>query len=192
MKKKIIGLLVILAIMAAVPLIFNNYKSADSAKPAKNNTLSKEESVITNAAAYIFRKHYSDETMKAAIIILNTNYKVNKIKKDECISRADFIKKYKDGEKYYSNLEKYTNELKDDYITYKNKPVYIPCFKVSKGYTEKDKKYPYLKAAACPWDRLKKESKNSENAVGISINTVDKLCKNGLNYKQAVEYFLNA
>lgn len=192
MKKKIIGLLVILAIMAAVPLIFNNYKCADSAKPAKNNTLSKEESVITNAAAYIFRKHYSGETMKAAIIILNTNYKVNRIKKDECISRADFIKKYKDGEKYYSNLEKYTNELKDDYITYKNKPVYIPCFKVSKGYTEKDKKYPYLIAAACPWDRLKKESKNSENAVGISINTVDKLCKNGFNYKQAIEYFLNA
>ena len=76
------------------------------------------------------------------------------------MSKADFIKKYKDGEKYYSNIEKSVKELSDNYITYKNKPVYVPCFKTSKGYTEKDKEYPYLKAAACPWDRLKKDSKN--------------------------------
>lgn len=184
MKKKICALLVILAIMAAVPTITNlkSYKSAEK--------LSKNE-IITGITAYNFRKHYDKETIKAIVLILNTNYNAEKYNKDEILSKKDFVKKFKKGETYYSEIEKYVKDMENETITYKNKAVYLPYFKVSKGYTDKSKKYPCLKACACPWDTLKKDFKNSENTVGISINSLDKLCKKGLGYREAVMRFLN-
>lgn len=191
MKKKIIGLLLILAIMAAVPLILSNKKIIMPLKANNSQTSEKEENIITKAAAYNFRKHYNSETLKAIVLILNSNNKVNRLSKNELLTKSEFIKKYKDGESYYSNIEKTVSKLKDEFITYKNKAVYVPCFKVSKGNTETNKKFPYLKAAACPWDKIKKECKTSNNTVGVSINTLDKLCAQGLSYKEAVRYFVN-
>ncbi len=188
MKKKITALLVILAIMAAVPLIFNVNSLSESLKSREN--MSKNE-IITSAAAYHFRKHYSKNTLKAIIIILNTNYKANKLNKKEFLSKEEFIKKYKKGESYYSEIENLAKENGDNYITYKGKPVHIPYFKLSKGFTEKDKKYPYLKGCACPWDKFKKDFKNSENTVGISINSLNKLCRKGLSCENALKHFLN-
>lgn len=189
MKKKITALLLILAIMAALPLVLNLNNITINAKKDKN--LSRNE-IITGIAAYNFRKHYNKETLKAIILILNTNYTTKKFNKNEIMSKTDFTAKFKKGEEYYSNIEKTVKEMENEYITYNNKAVYIPYFKVSKGYTENSKKYPYLKACGCPWDTYKKDFKNSDNTVGISINSLDKLCGKGLSYKKAVEYFLNS
>ncbi len=192
MKKKIIGLLLILAIMASIPLVFNN-KKLDFKPFFKNKSAHPTKSaVITGIAANNFRKRYSGETLKAIILILNTNYRLNKADKKDYITKSDFIKKYKKGKEYYSKIEKTVNNMKDEFITYHSKPVYIPYFKTSKGYTEKSKKYPYLNAVGCPWDKLKKDYKSSNNSLGVSINSLDKICSLGVNYKDAVKRFLKS
>lgn len=188
MKKKITALLVILAIMAAVPL-FSNLKSIKFPKDNPKN-LTKTE-IITRTAANNFRKHYCRETIKALVLILNSNYKAGALDKNDMIKKSDFIKKFRKGKEYYSLIENTVKENADNCISYKGKAASIPYFKVSKGYTDSSKKYPYLKACACPWDTRKKDFKNSEKTVGISINTLDKLCAMGLDYKSAVDHFMS-
>lgn len=192
MKKKIAGLLVILATMAAIPLVLNNRNIVINPNLIKNEEKMTKNEIITSIAASNFRKHYNKETLKALVLILNTNYKAGKINKNEIISKSEFLKKYKNGKDYYSNIENTVKNMKDEYITYRNKAVYIPYFKVSKGYTSESKKYPYLKATACPWDIIKKDYKQSKSKVGISVNSLDKICSLGANYKNAVKRFLKS
>ena len=192
MRRKLIGLLLILAIMASVPIINSGYKiKKDTKTLLSSHKLTKEE-IITGIAANNFCKHYENETIKALILILNTNYKANKIDKKDILSKDDFIRKYKKGQEYYSNIENTVKEMSDQYITYKNKAVYIPYFKISKGCTEKDKKYPYLKSSACPWDCLKKDFKPESKSVGVSINSLNEICKRKADYKKALAYFVNS
>lgn len=182
----------ILAVMAGLPIIVSRSKLHINAKNSVKTSISSQNKPVVNAAAYHFRKHYDEKTLKALILILNSNYKAKKLNKHDSIDKNDFIKKYKNGKNYYSKIENTVKELDGEYITYKNKPVYIPLFKVSKGNTDFSKKYPYLDAAACPWDKIKKDFKSSGKEVGISVNTLDKLCAQGLSYKEAVGYFLKA
>lgn len=192
MKKKFIGLLLILAIMASLPVILGQSKLNISAKNSESKPKITQNNPVVNAAAYHFRKHYNESTLKSLVLILNSNYKAKKLDKTNTITKADFVKKYKSGNDYYSKIENTVKKLDGEYITYKNKPVYIPLFKVSKGNTNSSKKYPYLDAAACPWDKIKKDCKTRGKEVGISVNTLDKLCAQGLSYKEAVGYFLKA
>ena len=83
MKKKITGLLVILAIMAVIPLVFSKNKIQFDAESVFQNPNSGKTALITSAAAFHFRENYSDETMKALILILNSNYKAGKLNKKE-------------------------------------------------------------------------------------------------------------
>ncbi len=189
MKKKITALLVILAIMAAVPL-FSNLKSIKFPEEKPKNLTQAE--IITRTAANNFRKHYCRETLKALVLILNSNYKAGAFDKNDMIKKSDFIKKFKKGKDYYSIIENTVKKTGDECISYKGKAASIPYFKVSKGYTNSSKKYPYLKACACPWDTRKKDCKNSENTVGVSINTLDKLCAMGLDCKTALRHFIDA
>ena len=69
MKKKIIGLLLILAIMASIPTVLNNKKLFYNNKAAYNKQKAQNENIITQAASYCFRKHYHPETLKAIILI---------------------------------------------------------------------------------------------------------------------------
>lgn len=190
MKKKITVLLLILAIMAAIPLFFgkNNIK-IDTKTIFKSKTPGKIE-LISSAAAYHFRESYSGETLKAIILILNSNNKAGKLDKKQTLSKSEFLNKYKNGKDYYSKIENTVKKLSDKYITYKNKAVYIPCHSLSKGYTEKNKKYPYLKSCACPWDVTQKGYNEKSDSIGISLNSLDALCKNGLNAEKALEHFL--
>lgn len=191
MKKKITGLLLILAIMAAIPLVFSKNKIKIDTKSIFQSKYSEKIELISSAAAYYFRESYSDETLKALVLILNSNYKTGKLSKNERLSKRDFLRKYKKGRDYYSKIENTAKNLSDRYITYKNKAVYIPCFNLSKGYTEKSKNYPYLKSRACPWDVIEKGYNKKAVSVGISLNSLDRLCENGMNYNTALEYFLS-
>ncbi len=192
MRRKLIGLLLILAIMASVPIINSGYKIKKDTNTLLNQHKMTKEEIIVGVAANNFRKHYDNETIKALILILNTNYKANKINNKDILSKDDFIKKYKNGQEYYSNIENTVKEMSDQYITYKNKAVYIPYFKISKGCTEEDKKYPYLKSSACPWDCLKEDFKPESKSVGVSINSLNEICKQGADYKKALTYFVNS
>lgn len=191
MKKKITGLLLILAIMAAIPLVFSKNNIKIDTKKIFQNKTSKKNELISSAAAYYFRESYSDETLNALILILNSNYKGGKLSKNERISKKDFLKKYKNGSIYYSKIENKVKKLSDRYITYKNKAVYIPLFNLSKGYTEKIKKYPYLKTCACPWDVQAKGFNKKSESIGISLNSLNALCKNGESCEKALEHFLD-
>ena len=191
MKKKITGLLLILAIMAAIPLIFGKNKIKVDTKNIFQSKSSKKTELISSAAAYYFRDSYSDETLKALILILNSNYKTGKLSNKDRISKNDFIKKYKNGKVYYSKIENTAKKLSDRYITYKNKAVYIPCFNLSKGYTEINNKFPYLKSRACPWDVIEKGYNKKASSVGISLNSLDRLCKNGMSGKNALGQFIS-
>ncbi|MCH5303453.1 MAG: hypothetical protein J1E41_01195 [Ruminococcus sp.] len=192
MRRKIIGLLLILAIMASVPIIHSGNKIKKDTK----SLLSKKNLTMDEAALGVlannFRRDYDNETLKGLVLILNTNYKVNKINTKEIIGKEEFIKKFKNGEEYYSKIENTVKNMSGKCITYKDKEVYIPYFTVSKGYTEKNKKYPYLKDAACPWDCMNKDYIKSEESVGVSINSLDKICKSGANYKEALAHFIDS
>ena len=191
MKKKITGLLVILAIMAAIPLIFSKNNIKIDTKTIFQNKASKKIELISSAAAYHFRENYTNETMKSIILILNSNYKLGKLDKKETLSKSEFFKKFKNGKIYYSKIENNAKRLSDKYITYKNKAIYIPCHFLSKGYTEKSKKFPYLKSCACPWDVQEKGYNKKAESVGISLNSLNALCKNGESCEKALEHFLD-
>lgn len=191
MKKKITGLLLILAIMAAIPLVFSKNKIKIDTESIFQSKHSEKIELISSAAAYYFRESYSDETLKALVLILNSNYKTGKLSKNERLSKRDFLRKYKKGRDYYSKIENTVKKLSDRYITYKNKAVYIPCFNLSKGYTEKSKEYPYLKSRACPWDVQAKGFNKKSESIGISLNSLNALCKNGESCEKALEHFLD-
>lgn len=200
MKKKLIGLLLVLVTMVSIPLFAvenSAYKEAVAVFAHKSDKKNEnEQSKILGITAAKFRKEYSEETLKAIVIILNTNYMENKNNfnlndSKDYLSQKEFNKKYgNDAEKYYSMIENATESAKGKYITYKSKAVYIPFFYLSEGYTERSLKYPYIRNSASPWDCLSKGYKENNNTTGVSLNGLNTLCKKGLSCKKALKWYL--
>lgn len=176
MKNKILGFLFILLILAVIPLVNLNKASISKALPVFSDNNDHKTSLIAQKADATITDNYCDEAVKAVIIILNTNYKCDK----NSFSTSD-------KKSYNSKTEKYVRELAGKHIVYKGKISPVPYFRYSKGYTATSAKYPYIKNSACPWDC----GKNSDNIEGVSLNSLNELCKNGLNAEQALKHFLS-
>ncbi len=189
MKKKLIGFLLILTIMAGVPLFTVKNNCSGEISGAMNQD--KNENVLTGLLAAKFRKEYTDEALAALAVLLNSNYnsakeKYNLDKPETYISKKVFLKKC--GDSYYSKIENTAKKYKNTLIKRKGKAVMVPIFYTSAGYTEPSKKYPYIRACAAPWDLLKNST--SSKTTGISLNSLNELTKQGYGYKKALEYFL--
>ncbi len=191
MKKKFIGILLLIAAMASIPLItVKNNAYADAKEVFADSSINENKS-ITELVAANYRDEYTDETIKTLVIILNSNYKTkkNKFSDKDFLNKENFIKKH--GEDKYSFLEKTVNEFSEKTIKYKKKTVYTPLFYLSDGYTMKSENYPQLKGCACPWDKLNNKFEECGNTIGISMNTINQLCKKGASYKEALKWFVN-
>lgn len=185
MKKKFVCLLLFTLLMVIIPLAAEKKQVIDSINlnysKHKTDNLSNEE-ILSGLVCKEFKKEYNEETLKALVIILNSNYKFNK-KKEGYWDKDKFIGKY--DEKAYEKVENAVKSAGDLHITYKGKTAYIPYFYKSCGYTTSSKKYPYIKTSASPWDMAKNSHK-----VGISLNGINNLCKNGASYKDALGWYL--
>ena len=191
MKKKFIGILLLIAAMMSIPLITVRNGVDSDVKEVFAESSTNETQKITELVCANYKDEYCKETIKALAIILNSNYKSskNKFSDKNFMSKEKFIKKY--GEDKYSFLEKTVNELSDKTIIYKKKTVYTPLFYLSDGYVVKSEKYPHLKDCACPWDKLNDGFEECGNINGISMNTLNELCKKGTSYKEALNWFIN-
>ena len=100
--------------------------------------------------------------------------------------------KIRRGRKLYENLSLYNMYHLITYkkvITYKGKIAKIPYFYCSNGHINSNKKYPYIKDCACPWDAVNKE--RTDKTIGVSLNTINYLTKQGSNCKEALGRFLD-
>ena len=178
MKSKIVGFLFILLILVMIPMININGRSVKSAVEVFSDTQSPEVSPIARKTAQTIDSGFTDEAVKAVIIILQTNYKCDK----SMFADTKAVKKGYD----YSKIEKYVKELKGACILYKGKAAPVPYFMYSKGSTSAGKKYPYLRNAASPWDTLR----GGSGSQGVSLNGINELCKLGLSCKEALSHYL--
>ena len=191
MKKKLIGILLLAAAMVSIPLITVRNGVYPDAREVFSDSSTNKTDKITELVCAGYRDEYCAEAIKALVIILNSNYKAkkNKFSEKDFMSKEKFVKKY--GENKYSFIEKTVDELKEKTIKYKKETVYTPLFFLSDGYIMKNQEYPQLKNCACPWDKLSDSFEECGNINGISMNTVNELCKKGASYKEAIKWFIN-
>lgn len=177
MKKRIAAVIAAVITMALIPLIMvtgteiNLNKYFSSNKEIKNK--------LTEAILAEYREEFSEQGIKALGIVLNSALKAGaELKKSD---KNDFIKKY--GKTVYSNIERIATSVKDEYITAKSKPLALPYSYLSDAADSK-----YLKNTCTPWDKLNANFKTAGN--GLSLNSVNELCENGLTAEEALMSFL--
>jgi len=184
MKKKIICMGIILLLMLLIP--FFTIENKDSFA-VKKDYLSKEQ--LTSLIYREFRSEYNVETLKVLSIILQTNY-TNKKSTPETMTKKDFYKKFSENaDEYNKKISIAVNETHKKVILCKDKKIHIPyCYVLNDTSYNSD--LENFKTVATPWDCLKAEYKTAKSN-GISMNSVNNLCKNGFTYMQALNYFLS-
>ena len=185
MRKHITALIMALVFLAVIPLFTIKIIKGNIRDTGFNSDKETKIGLSAEMLAYEFREEYCPEGLKAVAVILNSNY--NSGEKLNTLSKADFIKKYKNGEKYYSEIENTIKTIKNTYITYKGKPVKIPCSYLTNGTCESV--YPYLNNTANPQDYINPEYKFNLTP-GVSFNSVNELCEKGLNFKEALGKYI--
>ncbi|MGN1129856.1 MAG: SpoIID/LytB domain-containing protein [Ruminococcus sp.] len=187
MRKKVLSFLLIFSLMLVIPLLFANNKVFANLK-LKQYT---EKEIVVGMVCADYKKEYTEETLKALTIIRYSNYKYNNgkdyKKNNGFMTEKSFIKKF--GKNHLERVKKAVDSTYKKVITYNKKVAKIPYFYCSSGHINKSKKYPYINECACPWDSVNK--KRSDKTVGISLNTVNYLTKQGSDCKEALCYFLN-
>lgn len=188
MKNKIAAFISLLALMALLPAAVvnisgkkaeNSIATDDSAKNADN-----KEKIICAYAEELSDISFCDETLKAAVIIANTNYLSgmpgNFEIKDDYISNSEL----------YIKINKIYNSKKEVYFTYNNKAVFIPGAICSNGNTKISDKYTYLCPVASPWDSGCSQFSNDRECIGVSMYGINYLCQKGYTAENALKYYL--
>lgn len=201
MKKKVIALTIFLLFMAFVPFLAAKCSSANTLKPTIQHSKSTsdtayntnlENKILCGLVAANYKDGFSEETLKAIAIILNTNYKYDKksfdtTDKSVCIFEKDADSKLKD---IYPQIKSAVESSKNTIITYNDKPCYIPFSDISNGNTVDSDEYKYITAVASPWDCFANNYDKNCKCVGISLNGIDYLCKNGDSAEKAIKWYL--
>lgn len=196
MRKVLILCLMLFLVLALFPAfaivatdrsnLFIQPDTEQNIKSTENEKENYSEEIIKLALSLI-ENDFCDEGIMASLAIAENNFyhnKDNDMKNKQPEQASDTDKVLFDKvKKLYKNVH-----VK---IEYKNEKVYIPAVKLSKGYTEADNDYPYIKAVASPWDCFDEDFVYNKNySVGISMKGIDYLCKEGLNYKEALKWYL--
>ena len=181
MKKHFTAFVLTAVFLTAIPLFT---VKTGVPKATNKKILHQKDSALTDMLAYIFDEDFCTEGLKAAAIILNSNYKAGA--KVNTINKNDFLKKYKNGKDYYSELEKLSDTIKDLSITYNGKAVKTPCYYITNGICEGGK--PYLRNTANPWDYFCPEYTFDAKA-GVSLYSVNKMCEKGLSAEEVLNRY---
>ena len=139
--------------------------------------------VITEAMK-LSEEDFCEQALIAVLAIAKNNITANNIKITADMEKTDYNKEL------YSKLEK-LYEKADLSISCKGETVYIPTATLSKGYTEADDSYPYMKSVASPWDCTNKNFVyEKEYPEGISLHGINYLCNEGMSAKEALKWYL--
>lgn len=165
------------AAMAMIPLF--GFHLGGSQKIANPKGKSPDSDLICRVVCLNCKDSYSDETIKAIIRIIKTNIAAGTEYKADYNSDTELSKR----------INKILNsELELYYI--KNKLCTIPFSICSNGNTVSDKQYPYLSPVASPWDCFSSDYSADNSCVGVSLDGVDYLCKNGMSAEHALRWYL--
>lgn len=205
MKMKIIAILFMLAMMAVLPFAaakcgtYNEIKAtistADSAESKdKSNKISKpdKDKVLCGLVAALYKNDYSAETIMAIAILLKNDYSVKPESFDLSDSNVCLYSENADNstKEIYPQIEKIISSLKELSIYCDDKKIYVPYSEISNGNTIYDEQYSYVSSVASPWDCFSKEYNEKAKCVGVSINGLDYLCKNGMSAEEALSWYL--
>ena len=176
MKTKICMLTLLFLLMAAIPLVLA-VKSAKIA-PSAPQSLTDENAAICAAAA-LCDENSTEEAIKAAVILVKTNFSAGEtVKADVNNSNKELIEKV--AAVYHSNKE---------ILTYRGKAAAIPFSECSNGFTEKGEA-EYIEAVASPWDCFNKGYRADLICRGVSISGIKTLCGMGLSAEEALKWYL--
>ena len=178
MKQKIILFVCILTIMAMVPVFGLHTALQKTVSQDKKQTDNINADDICKMIAYVCDTSYCDESVKAVSQLIKTNI------------AAGHRYEQKETDNDLFNRVKKLYHSSTPVITLKGKREYIPFAVCSNGMTEYDKKLPYLSSVASPWDYFSKHYDKQAACVGVSLDGLDYLCKNGLSAQQALKWYL--
>ena len=91
---------------------------------------------------------------------------------------------------YYSRVEKIVNSIDKKTLTANNENFFIPYSQSSCGYTLASEDCEYITSVASPWDCFSQSYDESSQCIGVSVDGIDYLCKNGANAEQALKWYL--
>ncbi len=179
MKFKITSIAIFLLFLATIPvfIIKFDYLNNDVSK----SKISENKENIYEYVASLYKEGYTDETIKAITIICQSNY---------IFDSQNFITNINSTHKNKANIERIANSVDGYYLAYNNKSVYIPFFESSNGTTIKDDKYSYLSSVASPWDTYNRNYDKTFKCVGVSLDGLNYLCKNGATAEEALKWYL--
>lgn len=201
--KKLTVLLSLLLILAAVPLIAffgsSSVKKTSSEGISENNVKTEiTENFSTEPAIMYAAFYYSDalepEAVKALCLICQNNCSADK---DFLMDSKNFLNESSMKEKwkqsYSENLNKLKtafNSVKNMKITYNGKEVFVPLFYASDGKTATSDEYPFLQSIASPWDKISTEYSKNSKSLGVSVNGVNHIIKQGVDFTTALLWYL--
>lgn len=197
MKEKIIALILMFILMALLPFAAakcsdnntstNTMSTADTPKkPSETKDYGK---TLCALLAAKYDESYNSETLKALAIILNTNYKVN----PNSFSDDDYLPQDKASgsmKEIYPMIRKAADYAKEKTLCINHKAFYVPFSSVSNGSTVQSGDYSYLQPIASTWDCYSSDFSEEAKCVGVSINGVNYLCKNGSSAENALLWYL--
>lgn len=126
------------------------------------------------------------DTKRAMLAICKTNYLYLK-SQDNTDFEAD-ISKYSDD-----FLAQLLNIYKEDnfILTLNGEIVPIPLTPQNGGYTATCDEYPYIQSVASPWDSFSESYiRSAVYPCGVSIYGLGYLCEQGLDWKEALSWYL--
>ncbi|MCQ2514427.1 MAG: hypothetical protein MJ089_04975 [Ruminococcus sp.] len=202
MKFKIVTFILTLLLMAAIPLAATAIKQRSIVHTDflqngnKEIELNTKESIDNNDNKIICKlvteltdEIYCDETIKAIAVLINSDYRISPNEFDINKSTPSDITTNSDDE-YYKKIVKIAEPMLNTYITINGNIEYIPYNKCSNGNTYISDKNNNLVLVASPWDYYSKDFEKDIECIGVSIDGIDYLCKNGYDYKQALKWYL--
>lgn len=200
--KKILACSLLLVLMALLP--FTTVKcSSDTDKGKSRLTSSKGKTIndtkssdnneiLVGLTSAICNENFSDEAIKAIAILINTDYKANPDyfdleNKEVYLSKDEINNSLKE---YYSRVERIVNSMDKKTLTADNENFFIPYSQSTCGYTLDSTDCEYITSVASPWDCFSKSYDENSECIGVSINGINYLCKNGAGAEQALKWYL--
>lgn len=194
MRGKICTVLVLLILTAVLPMAAsrcsakNRASQAVSTADTPENPKSSDE-ILCALTAGLYKNSYSAETVKAAAILMNTDYRA----KPDSFGANDFL--YEENasgnmKDVYSEIRKAAESVKNKTLRKKSEVLFIPFSETSNGTTYKNVNYKYLHSVASPWDCYAENYDENAECVGVSLSGIDYLCKNGCSAEEALLWYL--
>lgn len=188
MRKKIVALICLLLAMAVLPAIVVGFSGHSPTANEKAETTDSAEKTVDNSdiicknAAKICSEDFCDEALRAALILVNTNYIIDK----NSVDNSNFSS----SKELISKLKKVYNSVSELYLSENNEVLSIPYSEISNGKTAQSEDYPYLYSVASPWDCFDENYDEDYICVGVSMRGVNYLCENGYSAEDALLWYL--